>query len=145
MNEPAEWPFEIAIRVIFRDLDAMGHVNNAVYFTYMETARTTFFVDGLRLAAPGDLPVTVAEATCTYHSALTMGEQVLVQMGVGRIGQRSFDLEYRMKAGNGRLVASAKTTMVTYDYSSGRAILVPANLHDLLNVSLAPSPLASPK
>ena len=144
MTQSAEWPFELTVEVIFRDLDAMGHVNNAVYFTYMETARTTFFVRRLELAKPGELPVIVAGATCTFHSALGMGEKVLIQLGVSRIGQRSFDLEYRMTAGDGRLVASAKTAMVTYDYDSGRAIRIPANLQDILKDSLSPSALLGP-
>ena len=144
MTEAADWPVDLTISGIFRDLDAMGHVNNAVYFTYMETARTNFFVKGLGLASPGELPVIVAEATCTYHSALTMGEQMLVQMGVGRIGQRSFDLEYRIASGDGRLVATARTVMVTYDYQSRRAIPIPSNLAELLEASLAPSTMLSP-
>lgn len=141
MTEASEWPFELTESVIFRDLDAMGHVNNAVYFTYMETARTTFFVRRLGLATPRELPVIVAEATCTYHSALSMGEEVRVQMGVSRIGQRSFDLDYRMKAGDGRLVASARTAMVTYDYESARAIPIPKDLEELLEASPTPSAL----
>ena len=139
MNNLDEWPFELTVGVIFRDLDAMGHVNNAVYFTYMETARTTFFVRRLGLDKPGELPVIVAEATCRYHSALTMDEKVLIQMGVGRIGRRSFDLEYQMKAGNGRLVATARTAMVTYDYESGRAVSIPANLQQLLEACPIPN------
>jgi len=145
MTEAAEWPFELTVGVIFRDLDAMGHVNNAVYFTYMETARTTFFVERPGLAAPGNLPVIVAEASCTYHSALVMGEKVLVQLGVGRIGRRSFDLEYRMTAGDGRLIASAGTAMVTYDYESGRAIPIPDDLMYLLEASPSPNALLASK
>lgn len=70
-----------------------------------------------------------------------MGEEVRVQMGVSRIGQRSFDLDYRMKAGDGRLVASARTAMVTYDYESGRAIPIPKDLEELLEASPTPSAL----
>ena len=39
------FPYKVVIEVPFRDLDAMGHVNNAVYFSYMETARIKFLVE----------------------------------------------------------------------------------------------------
>ena len=139
MNDGDDWPFELTVSVIFRDLDVMGHVNNAVYFTYMETVRTTFFVRRLELDAPGELPVIVAEARCTYNSALAMDEIVVIQMGVSRIGRRSFDLDYRMKAGDGRLVATARTAMVTYDYKSGRTIPIPPHVMKLLETSRIPS------
>ena len=138
MNEQASWPFEIAIDVIFRDLDAMGHVNNAVYFTYMETARTNFFAQRLALTDPGVFPVIVARATCTYLSPLLMGETVRVRMGVSRIGRRSFEMAYLMSADDGRHVARAETAMVTYDYQLQQAIPIPESLRSILELSLSP-------
>ena len=138
MNATGEWPFEISIKVIFRDLDAMGHVNNAVYFTYMETARTTFFGESLELSGPKELPVIVAEATCTYLSPLVMGDTLWLSMGVSRIGQRSFDLAYLMRAGDGRQVARAKTIMVTYDYAVREAIPIPDTLKTILQSTRSP-------
>lgn len=138
MTEANDWPFQLSVDVVFRDIDAMGHVNNAVYFTFMETARTTFFINRLRLADPQDLPVIVAEATCTYLAPLRLGETLQIQMGVSRIGRRSFDLSYRMTAGSDRLVARARTAMVTYDYQKGAAIPIPAQLRTLLDASLVP-------
>lgn len=139
MAQANDWPFELSVTAIFRDIDAMGHVNNAVYFTYMETARTTFFIDRLRLSEPSELPVIVAEATCTYLSPLRLGETLQVRMGVSRIGRRSFDLSYQMTTANSRLVARAKTAMVTYDYLQHKAIPIPAELRILLEASAIPN------
>jgi acyl-CoA thioester hydrolase len=136
MIEASDWPFQLSVAVVFRDIDAMGHVNNAVYFTYMETARTTFFINRLRLADPQDLPVIVAEATCTYLSPLRLGDTLQIHLGVSRIGRRSFDLSYRMSAGDDRLVARAKTAMVAYDYQLRAAIPIPVQLKTLLDASL---------
>lgn len=36
------FPFEVTIEVAFRDIDALGHVNNAVFFSYMETVRIKY-------------------------------------------------------------------------------------------------------
>ena len=132
MSTPLSWPFESRIKVIFRDLDAMGHVNNAVYFTYMETARTSFFAERFRLAEPTRLPVIVAEATCTYLAPLYMGDLLTVHMGVSRIGQRSFDFAYLMTCDDGRTIARGRTSMVTYDYEQARVIPIPDSLRTML-------------
>jgi acyl-CoA thioester hydrolase len=125
-------PFETTLEVAFRDLDAMGHVNNAVYFTYLETARTRFFVRELDLASPGDLPVILAEACCTFRAAATFGECLTVSLSVGRISARSFDLHHQITGSGGRLVADARTVMVAYDYQAGRPIAIPDRLRAVL-------------
>lgn len=138
MSEQAGWPFEIEIKVIFRDMDAMGHVNNAVYFTYMETARTSFFAERLSMTEPRRLPVIVAEASCTYLAPLRMGDIVTVQLGVSRIGRRSFDLSYLLTSAAEEPVARAKTVMVTFDYESASSIPIPKSLRAALEAALAP-------
>src|SRR5215475_15512356 len=70
------YPYTITVEVSFRDLDALGHVNNAVYLTYMETARIKYLVDLLDLKALGELPVILAEASCTYKSPAFFGERL---------------------------------------------------------------------
>jgi acyl-CoA thioester hydrolase len=136
-------PFEIEINVIFRDIDALGHVNNAVYFTYLETARTRFFVEKLALSNVMELPVIVAEATCTFKSAARFGEHLRIGMGVSRIGQKSFDLLYEIRAETGRLVATAKTVMVTYEYASRKAIKIPDELRGVLESTMVDSTTVS--
>jgi acyl-CoA thioester hydrolase len=122
------YPFHLTLAVTFRDLDVLGHVNHAVYFTYMETARTNFFVDLLQLASPQGLPVILAEATCSYQAPLFFGEQVVVGVGISRFGGKSFDMVYRIDGGDGRLAAVGKTIMVMYDYGAGQTIPVPDDL-----------------
>ncbi len=136
MSDEFAWPFETSIRVIFRDLDAMGHVNNAVYFTYLETARIAFFAEHIQLTDPSSLPVIVAEASCTFLAPLYMGDLLKVQMGISRIGQRSFDFAYHMTARGGHTVARAKTAMVTYDYDQGQTILIPKTLRPALRSAM---------
>lgn len=118
------YPFEIEIEVVFRDLDILNHTNNAVYFTYMETARTRFLIKILELDSPMDLPVILAEATCTYHAPTFFGDRLRVGVGVSRFGAKSFDLVYRIATEDGRLVAKGKTLMVMYDYQTKKTCLV---------------------
>jgi acyl-CoA thioester hydrolase len=126
MPERAElFPYKVAIEVAFRDLDAMGHVNNAVYLSYMETARIKFLVDLLAVKSLHDLPVIMAEATCTFKAPAFFGEQLLVGVGVSRFGSKSFDMLYRIDAGDGRLIAQGKTVQVMYDYAAAQTIVMP--------------------
>lgn len=116
------YPFEVPIEVAFRDVDAMGHVNNAVFFSYMETARikyvTKFFdktaVELLEL----DLPLILVHASCNYKSPAMFGEVVTIGIGIARFGTKSFDMAYKMVGENGRLIATGKTVQVMYDYTT---------------------------
>lgn len=132
MNKILPFPYETQIEVIFRDLDALGHVNNAVYFTYMETARTRFFMELFGIQQPNELAVIVAETGCVYKSPAFFGERLTVGLAVSRIGHKSFNLVYQITAEDGRLVATGHSAMVMYDYAGARTIPVPAETRERL-------------
>lgn len=122
------FPFQISVEVTFRDLDALGHVNHATYFTYMETARIKFLVMLLGLQGMGELPIIVAEACCQYKAPAHFGEQLTVGLGVSRLGGKSFDLSYDIVAANGRSIATGKTVQVMYDYAQQCTYPIPDEL-----------------
>jgi acyl-CoA thioester hydrolase len=128
MPPDTPFPYHITVEVTFRDLDAMGHVNHAVYLTYMETARTKFMMELFGLSQPAGMPVILAEVTCTYHSPAFFGEQLTIGLGVNRFGARSFDILYDIRSEDGRAVATGQTVMVMYDYQNGQTIPIPAEL-----------------
>ena len=110
---------EVPVR--FRDTDAMGHVNNAVYLSYLEQARVAYFHEVYGYTKPEDFGIIVARVEIDYKSPLFVGETVLVGIRATRIGGASFDAEYRaVVKGSGRLAAEAKTVQVGYDYRSGK-------------------------
>jgi acyl-CoA thioester hydrolase len=115
----AEYPYVHRDRVRFRDCDVMGHVNNAVYSTYLEEAR---------IGVLGDLiGFILARVEIDFRSELRNGEDVEVRTRCSRIGTKSFDLEHVISA-DGRLVADAKSVLVSYDYELGASIEMPAEL-----------------
>jgi len=118
-------PFQFPLEIIFRDLDAMGHVNNAVYFTYMETARVKYMMELMATDNLDALSMIMAEATCTYRSPAHFGETLLVGIAVARIGNKSFDMLYRIETTDGRLVAVGKTVQVMFDYGTQKTIAIP--------------------
>jgi acyl-CoA thioester hydrolase len=100
-------------RVRFRDCDAMGHVNNAVYSTYLEEAR---------IDVVGSLSAFIlARVEIDFRAELRAGEEIEVGSRVGRVGTKSFDLEHEIRAGE-RPVAEAKSVLVAYDYELGASV-----------------------
>lgn len=135
MNNKTGYPFEITIEVAFRDIDAMGHVNNAVFFSYMETARIKYVFEffhhseltGYDLL---DLPLILVEAMCNYRSPALLGEVLTIGVGLTRFGNKSFDLAYRILGQDGRLIATGKTIQVMYDYGSRSAFPIPDDIKE---------------
>ena len=128
-----KFPYEIEIEVAFRDIDAMGHVNNAVFFAYFETARMKYVMEVLEPGDPTefdllDMPLILVQATCSYKSPALLGETLQVGVGLSRFGTKSFDLVYRILGEDGRLIAYGKTVQVMYDYGSRSAYAIPEKI-----------------
>lgn len=115
------------LQVRFRDIDAFGHVNNAVFFTYVELARIRYLLDVLEPAQPFDrMPLILARVEVDFRSPIFFGEEVSVESRVDRIGRSSFDMRHRMTAGDDeRLVGDVHTVLVTYDYAATKPMPVP--------------------
>ena len=114
-----------SIEVIFRDVDSFGHVNNAVYFTYLETIRTKYFRELKTRSGIDEMDMIVAKATCNYKSPAYIAEQLDISIGITRFGKKSFDCIYLVNTDKGRKIASAKTIQVAYDYNTKTTVMVP--------------------
>lgn len=113
------------LQVRFRDIDAFGHVNNAVFFSYVELARIRYLLDVLQPGEPFDrLPLILARVELDYRSPIAFGDEVVVETRVDRVGHSSFAMSHNMTA-SGRLAGEVQTVLVTYDYASARPIPVP--------------------
>jgi acyl-CoA thioester hydrolase len=118
------------LEVRFRDCDAMGHVNNAVYLTYLEETRFAFWrARGLERSADhglrpedGALGVIVARVEIDYRRAAKHGDQLRIHIGVAAIGRTSFTYEYEIVDAADTLIASARSVIVRYDYAAGRSV-----------------------
>jgi acyl-CoA thioester hydrolase len=129
-----EWPtvtdhfrHRTMLQVRFRDIDAFGHVNNAVFFSYVELARIQYLLEVLEPDQPFDrLPLILARVELDYRSPITFGEEVVVDTRVDRIGRTSIGMSHRMTATpGGRLVGDVQSVLVTYDYAAARPMPVP--------------------
>lgn len=152
-----EFPCVAPVEVRFRDLDAMGHVNNAVYLTYFEQARLAYWLALHPATVPGEgiaperIGFVVARAECDYASPVRLGERLLVGCRAGDLGASSFVLEYRIVAAGGavdaevRLVASGRTVQVTWDWAAGRKTALSDDLKRRIEAFQAPPPKSLPR
>jgi acyl-CoA thioester hydrolase len=120
------------LSVRFRDCDAMGHVNHAVYFTYFEQCRLTFWREQTGAPSP-HARVIIARAECDYRSPAHFGDELEIRVRIGEIGRSSFTLRYEIvMAATEALIAVGSTVMVSYDYGEGKSVPLPAAARELL-------------
>jgi acyl-CoA thioester hydrolase len=120
-------PFVHRETVRFRDLDSVGHVNNAVYLTYLEEARIAF----LGQASEDVTGMIVARVEIDFRSPASLGDTIEVTVTPGQVGSTSFTLHHELRAGD-RLVAEASTVLVAYDYDRNEPRRVPDAWRKLL-------------
>jgi acyl-CoA thioester hydrolase len=110
---------EKRIEIRWRDLDALGHVNNAVYATYLEEARDEWMQRALEGA--GDLwDYVLVRIAIDFRRELTQGDDaVLVRTRLTRIGTSSLTLREEILKLDGTLSAEAESVVVARDRATG--------------------------
>jgi acyl-CoA thioester hydrolase len=112
-------------------MNAMGHVNNAVYFRYFETARIECFAQlglGLIEQSAGVGPI-LHSASCRYRIPLTHHDTVTVGTQIGEVGDDRFVMRYRaVSHRHGAVAADGESLIVTFDYATGSKARVPDHL-----------------
>ena len=117
------------------DMDAMGHVNNTVYFRYMEQARvdwTHAFARSMGHAAYADSWPLIVNASCTFSAPLTYPGEAEVRMFLGRPGRSSVESYYEIWM-NGKQYADGAAKMVWIDVKTARPVPLPQSLRALLD------------
>lgn len=132
------YPFVCPVEVRWRDLDPFGHVNNAVFVSYLEHARVEAWQLWKKRGRTSVTHFLVARIEIDFKSPIELGEKVEVGLGVERIGRSSFAYRYRVEAG-GRVAAEAMSVQVCFDPKSQAPIPVPDDLREALE-SLALEP-----
>lgn len=119
----AEFTTEVELPVRYRDIDSLGHVNNAVYVTYLEQARVEYVQD-VFAAGPLDPGFLVAHVSVDYERPIELDDRVVVALGVTDIGTASVTMGYEIRA-DGNLAATAETVVVAVDDGTGEPTPIP--------------------
>ncbi|MCI4366231.1 MAG: acyl-CoA thioesterase, partial [Thermoplasmata archaeon] len=104
--------------VTYHDVDALNHLNHAVYFPFMETLRCDYYLPLTGQSDPRQLDIILAEASCRYLAPVLYGAELVGEVAPSRpLGRTSFSLLYRFHdVHTGTLTARGRTVIVCYDY-----------------------------
>lgn len=129
--------FTTEIQMRFRDIDGMGHVNNAVYLSYTELARTRFYMTHARKKTLEDIDFILAHVDIDFESQAVWGDEIEVAAWPSKIGTSSFTLSYEIsEKRSGRVLARAKSVQVSYDYARRKPKPIPPDFRKLLEGAL---------
>ena len=114
----------IVLRIPIRwgDMDAMNHVNNTVYFRYMEQTRIAWYEKMFGdLSSEKDEGMVIVNASCTFQKPLTYPGTVEVSMSLGEFSRSSVESYYEMRVGD-TLYADGAAKIVWIDIRRSKAI-----------------------
>ena len=131
----ADFPVKVEVPVAWGDMDAMGHVNNIVYFRYFETARISAFTQlgWGPIEQAEDVGPILHSASCRYRIPLTHPDTVTVGARIGEIGEDRFVMHYRaVSHRHGAVAADGESVIVTFSYATNTKARVSEDLRALL-------------
>jgi acyl-CoA thioester hydrolase len=129
------FPIFADISVLWGDEDAFGHVNNAAYLRWCDTARVEYLrrIGLFPQLPPQGIGPIIASQTCHYRRQLTYPDTVVVGARVTAIGRSSFRMEHWIVSrASGELAAEAECAMVTVDYSTGKPVPMPEDIRQAI-------------
>jgi acyl-CoA thioester hydrolase len=105
-------------QVVFRDVDAYGHVNNATFFSYFEWARTLLWFELAGFGGANDIGFIVAHAQCDFIRQVAL-EPIEICIRFGEVRNTSFDTHYELRKNDGsEIAATGKVTVVRFDWTT---------------------------
>jgi acyl-CoA thioester hydrolase len=129
-------PYTPEIR--FNDIDAMGHVNNAIYFTYFEQSRIHFFRQIIQEKWDWNKhDILVAHNEIDYYKPILLNDKVEIFISCAHIGEKSFTIGYNVKVGD-QLYSRGKSVLVCFDYTIQKTTSIPEQWLPMLNQLLIP-------
>nr|MBL8412801.1 acyl-CoA thioesterase [Dechloromonas sp.] len=113
------------------DMDAYGHVNNTVYFRYMEQARVEWIEEMGVPVRPGGTGPVIINASCTFLKPMNYPGMVEVRTYVGHPGRSSVQSHVEMLI-DGELYAEGAAKIVWMDTQTGKSAAIPDNVRAVL-------------
>jgi len=124
----SDYKYRTPIFIRFSDIDAVGHVNNAIYLTYFEEARIKYWreIIGWDMSENG---VIVGRTEVNYLKPILLRDEIACYMRTTRIGNSSFDVVHvlvKITPEGEEICTTGKTVCVSYDYKANKSIPIPA-------------------
>lgn len=129
MHNISLFKHRLKLKIRFSDLDAMHHVNNATYLTYLEEARIAYFNDVLSLPKSSlDFSAVIARVEIDYLHQISLGDELEILTRISKFGIKSASVENLIiiKSNDENIVAAASNTkLVYYDYKKRESMKIP--------------------
>lgn len=126
MGEDIQFKHTFPVQLRFSDVDPFGHVNNSVYFSLYDLAKTTYFKDVLNLTQMDRLGIVVANINANFLSPMFFTDEIVVQTAMIHLGTKSFTLMQRaISPQTGEVKCECRTVMVMYDVKAMEAVEIP--------------------
>ena len=123
----SEFNYKTPIAVRFADIDAFGHVNNAVYLTYFEIARSSYWNEVVHWDWD-KMGIIIGRAEINYLKPIGLNDVVFAYVRTSRIGKSSFDLDYtlvKMNNGTEEICTTGSTVCISFDYLLNKSAAIP--------------------
>jgi len=123
----------IPVKIRYSDIDMNNHVNNAVYFTFMENARTELLVNELIEYHKNNIAFIVSEASCRYRNPIFLTDNAICELKFELLTPLRIGVTYLFKnAETGSLYAEGNTTLVMVNTRTNKPVQIPEELMNKL-------------
>lgn len=123
----ADYRYKTPIPIRFSDIDAYGHANNAVYLTYFETARISYWQDVVKWNWD-QTGIILGRSEVNYLKPINRYDQIACYVRTTRIGNSSFDMMYvlvKLTDDGEEICTTGKTVCISYDYTANKSVRIP--------------------
>ena len=130
-----DFPVVIELPVQWGDQDALGHVNNVVFFRWWESSRIAFAerVGIVRYHPDTTLGTVLVSIKCDFRKQLLYPDTILIGARLSKLGNSSFNVEHRLVSKKlNALAAEATSTMVTFDFVKQTSVRVPDDIRSVM-------------
>jgi len=126
----SDFKFFIDLNTRWADMDCIGHINNATFLTYVETARIKL----IEKLGYTDVPIIMASIKIDYLKQLKYPSIIEIGQKISRLGNSSFDILTGIyNKESGELITISTTTLVCFDYKSQKSIKVPTEIRNFIS------------
>lgn len=124
----SKYKYRTTIPIRFSDMDAYGHVNNAVYLTYFEIARSNYWKDIVKWDW-NENGIILGRSEINYLKPILLNDEIACYVRTTRIGNSSFDIMYvlvKITEAGEEICTTGKTVCISYDYGANKSVPIPS-------------------
>jgi|SRR6185312_4742144 len=130
MSDEIKFPVELKIRLDWSEMDLFGHINNVMFFKYIQASRVNYW-DEIKLMRNFNKtkigPILVS-TTCQFKKPLFFPGNITIQARVDFIKNTSIGIQHRILNDKKELAAEAQDVIVLYDFNSNEKVVIPQEI-----------------